>query len=213
MIEPTILLLYLGALIVVYISPGPDMALILAVSATKGKHAGFDIIKGVAVARAAHVLCSGLGLAVLFTTYPGLQQVVRVIGAIYLLRWAWKIVKTPISLPQATIQISSTESYAMRGFLTNLLNPKAILFCSMLLPQFISPQRGGILFQFLLLGGVLVLIGLLFDTCYVLFADWFMRRLGQKMAGNKIARSRIEKIRNFTMVIVLGSMAAFLLTN
>ena len=46
MIEPSLLLLFLGALVVIYISPGPDMALILAVSASKGTHAGFSIIKG-----------------------------------------------------------------------------------------------------------------------------------------------------------------------
>ena len=213
MIEPSLLLLFLGALVVIYISPGPDMTLILAVSASKGTHAGFGIIKGVAVARAVHVLCSGLGLAVLFATYPGLQHVVRIVGAIYLLHWAWKIIKTPINLSHSTGNVAITESDVMHGFFTNLLNPKAILFCSMLLPQFISPQKGGIIFQFLQLGGVLILVGLLFDSCFVLFADWFMQRLGKKMAGNIVARSRMEKIRNYMMVIVLGCIAVFLLTN
>ena len=55
---------------------------------------------------------------------------------------------------------------ARRGFLTNLLNPKALLFCSVLLPQFIRPEQGSVPGQFLVLGAILVGIGLVFDLVY-----------------------------------------------
>ena len=74
MIEPTLLYLYLTALIAVYLSPGPDMALVLAVSASQGRRAGLNTASGIAVARTLHVLGSGLGLAALFATHPNFQD-------------------------------------------------------------------------------------------------------------------------------------------
>ena len=213
MIEPALLSLYLGALIAVYISPGPDMALVLAVSGNQGRRAGFDTAKGIAAARAIHVLGSGLGLAVLFTSHPGLQDIVRIAGACYLLHWAWKIVRTPLRISQSAVPNSTKGSHLMRGFMTNLLNPKAILFCSMLLPQFTVPEEGRLISQFLMLGCILVVIGFLFDSGFVLFADWLVKKLEQNMSGNPEFRLRIEKSRNYLMAVVLGGMATLLFLN
>ncbi len=57
-----------------------------------------------------------------------------------------------------------------RGLLTNLFNPKALLFCGLFLPQFVSSARGALLPQFLLLGAMLVVVGLAFDAVYAFMA-------------------------------------------
>ena len=211
MIEPTLLYLYITALIAVYLSPGPDMALVLAVSASQGRRAGLSIATGIAFARALHVLGSGLGLAVLFAAHPSFQDIVRVAGAGYLLFWAWKVIRTPLKETGVPITVSSVGSDMLRGFLTNLLNPKALLFCSLFLPQFTSPERGTLLWQFILLGGVLVSIGLLFDISYVFVANGVMQRLGSKKSNGMKFRLRLEKARNYLMIIVLGGMAVKIL--
>ncbi len=211
MIEPALLYLYVTALIAVYLSPGPDMALVLAVSSSQGRRAGLSIATGIAFARALHVLGSGLGLAVLFATHPHFQDIVRVAGAGYLLLWAWKIIRTPLKEIGAPESASSVGSDMLRGFLTNLLNPKALLFCSLLLPQFTSPERGTLLSQFILLGGVLVSIGLIFDISYVFVASRVMLHLGSKISSGTRFRLHLEKVRNCFMIIVLGGMATRLL--
>ncbi len=211
MIEPTLLYLYLTTLIAVYLSPGPDMALVLAVSASQGRRAGVNTVIGIAVSRTMHVMGSGLGLAALFATYPGFQDIVRIVGAGYLFFWIWKMLRSPLTETDISTTTASVSSNMLRGFLTNLLNPKALLFCSLLLPQFTSSEGGSLFSQFILLGGVLVAIGLLFDLIYTFLADGLMQRLGSKMINNTRLRSRLEKIRNWLMIIVLGGIAIRLL--
>ncbi len=211
MIEPTLLYLYLTTLIAVYLSPGPDMALVLAVSASQGRRAGVNTVIGIAAARTVHVMGSGLGLAVLFATHPGFQDIVRIVGAGYLFFWAWKMLRSPLAEADVSTTTASVGSNILRGFFTNLLNPKALLFCSLLLPQFTSSDGGSLFSQFILLGGVLVTIGLLFDLIYAFLADGLVQRLGNKMIKNTRLRSRLEKTRNWLMIVVLGGIAIRLL--
>ena len=80
---------------------------------------------------------------------------------------------------QAPATAHSARASLVRGFLTNLLNPKALLFCSMFQPQFVvgSDSVG---MQYLRLGTVLVLVGLLFDAMYAVLAARLARRLRGK---------------------------------
>lgn len=204
MIEASVLCVYLAALAAVYLTPGPDMALVMAVSAGNGARAGFCCAGGIAVARFAHVMISGLGLAALMSEQPVLLLVVRGAGAAYLLWLAWKLWR---AAPDATGQARETLSpwrAVARGFLTNLLNPKALVFCAMLLPQFVSPEREPLLVQFVWLGTVLVGAGCLFDAGYVLAASGLARRasLPGTLAG------KLARVRNRVMGSVFVALAA-----
>ena len=89
-----------------------------------------------------------------------------------------------------------------RGLLTNLLNPKALLFCGLFLPQFASPERGPLLPQFALLGLILVVVGLAFDACYTLLASGLARGMAGRMGG------RLGRVRNRVMGSVFAALAA-----
>ena len=64
-----------------------------------------------------------------------------------------------------------------RGLATNLLNPKSLIFCSVLLPQFIHPELSGIAGQFAILALILVLTGLVFDFTYAVLGRALSRQL------------------------------------
>jgi threonine/homoserine/homoserine lactone efflux protein len=94
-----------------------------------------------------------------------------------------------------------------RGFFTNLLNPKALLFCGLLLPQFVTAARGPLLPQFLCLGAILVGVGLLFDAAYSLLASGLMRRLRQRTA----ACAAMDRARRWLMGSTFAALAARLM--
>jgi len=177
------------ALAVVYLLPGPDMILLLQTGARQGKGAALATAVGLAIARGCHVALAALGLAALFKAAPWTFDVVRLAGAAYLLWLGIQCLRTTM-LPSLTDQLTSEQSRwstaIRRGLLTNLLNPKALLFCSVLLPQFIYPQAGPVLEQFATLGVVLVGVGLLFDSAYALVGTALGRWLQRSPSAQRL---------------------------
>jgi threonine/homoserine/homoserine lactone efflux protein len=165
--------MFIGALIAVYLVPGPDMVLVLQTSSTQGRRHALATAVGLGLARAAHVTLAAVGLATLLKTVPWAFEVVRMVGVAYLVWLGIKLVRAPSLVPEisAATPAASAKVYrtaAWRGLMTNITNPKALLFCSVLLPQFVHANAGNVARQFLLLGVVLVAIGLLFDVLYAM---------------------------------------------
>ena len=87
-----------------------------------------------------------------------------------------------------------------RGLLTNISNPKALLFCSVLLPQFIDPHGGSVAWQFTLLGIILLLIGVRFDLAYV--------ASGRLMGGWLRERPRLQQLQRWAFGALLVGFGA-----
>jgi threonine/homoserine/homoserine lactone efflux protein len=174
MISAHLLVMYIAALLVVYAVPGPDMALVLQTSIGRGTRSGFAAAGGLGVARAAHVTLSACGVAALLRNAPWLYEVVRYGGAVYLAWVGIQIFRSPVfALPEGgTVGVGPRPLHAafVKGLLTNLLNPKALLFCSVLLPQFVRPEAGPVALQMVELGLVLLAIGACFDLVYAIGA-------------------------------------------
>ncbi|ALI01424.1 LysE family translocator [Pseudomonas sp. FW306-02-F02-AA] len=178
------------ALAVVYLLPGPDMILLLQTGARQGKAAALATAIGLAIARGCHVALAALGLATLFKAAPWTFEVVRLAGAAYLLWLGIQCLRSNM-LPNLNANGTAAAKLAwraaiQRGLLTNLLNPKALLFCSVLLPQFIDPQAGPVLTQFATLGVLLVVAGLLFDSGYALIGAWLGRWLERSPSAQRM---------------------------
>lgn len=164
--------LFILALLAAYAIPGPDMVLVLQACAAGGNRPAISAALGLACARAVHVTLAALGLAALVQTSETAFQTVRVAGAVYLAWLGWNLLrhagKGSLGVDgTVTAGLASWRRYWLRGLLTNLSNPKALLFCSMLLPQFVHPAQGGVGGRFALLGGILVMVGLACDAVII----------------------------------------------
>ena len=185
--------LFLIALATIYLIPGPDMVLLLGTSMTAGRRIALATAIGFALARAAHVMLAAIGLAVLFQTTPWAYDIVRLFGAGYLIYLGVAMLFSVSSKGQMAWSAESLpvrrvayHNAIWRGLLTNLLNPKAVLFCSVILPQFTQTDGTSITHQFAVLGVILVVVGFLFDLLYLLSGSYLKAYIARGGAVRRI---------------------------
>ncbi|AKP72709.1 Homoserine/homoserine lactone efflux protein [Piscirickettsia salmonis] len=141
------------------IIPGPNALLVLQTSLTQGKRPAYANILGIVLAFYIHASISAFGLSYLFSTSNVTFNLLKWLGAAYLI-WLGttnlynalksKIKATPALLNQKTT--TNLPNNFIKGFLTNLLNPKVILFYLAIFPQFI--HHGNLLEDSLVLGSL-----------------------------------------------------------
>lgn len=138
------------------ISPGPNMMYLISRSISQGRLAGAISLLGVLTAFIVYFILSATGINALFKQFPISFVIIKYTGALYILYLAWNAIKPngkSIFEFKNLEQNSPLELYFM-GFMTNLLNPKAIILYVTLLPQFIEPKLGHEFVQFIQLGAI-----------------------------------------------------------
>lgn len=165
MLDPAVLPAFLAAVLLVVVAPGPDNAYIVAVAIHLGPRAGFVSAAGMALGMVVHVTAATVGLALLLTATPWALDAVRLAGGAYL---GWLAVDTMRGARRAG-QHSATGRPSQRlvlrrAVLTNLTNPKVILFFAAFLPQFVRAGYGPTSAQLLSLGLIFLLIGFAADA-------------------------------------------------
>ena len=129
---------FLIACAVVIVTPGVDAFLLLRTSLRSGTRAGLLALGGIHTAAAVQVALVISGLGVLLAQYPVVLVALRWIGAGYLLYLAVSITRGLIRRTgDAPEEVMSARPFR-QGFLTNITNPKMILFSLAFLPQFIG---------------------------------------------------------------------------
>ena len=173
------LLLFAGAALLMVLTPGPNMIYLVSRSICQGRSAGVISLFGVIAGFIVHMLAAAVGLTAVFLAVPLAYEVLKWVGAVYLLWLAWQAVRPGARSPFEPRELppdSSRKLFAM-GFLTNLFNPKVAMFYLAIFPQFIVPERGSIFVQSILLGvtqiSVSFTINLLIALSAASIASWF----------------------------------------
>lgn len=123
---------------VAQLSPGPDVLLIAKSSASTSRANTLKIILGISVGIVVWVVLTLLGFTVLMQQFPWIQQVLMLLGGVFLARMGWailngglKTLKQETNLDE-TQQLAAAESknHFLLGLLTNLSNPKTLIYFS-----------------------------------------------------------------------------------
>src|SRR6266704_3165822 len=149
------IVLFAGAGLLLNVTPGPDLLYILGRSVSQVRSA-----LGIGAGCLVHVLGAALGLSALLLALPHAYDLVRWVGAAYLVVLGVKALRSD----QATLEVKglapvSPRRIFVQGALTNVLNPKVALFFLAFLPQFADPIRGPLAPQLLLLGAIFAVNG------------------------------------------------------
>ena len=129
----------LGILIV--ISPGADFVLVLRNSLNSGRKAGIATAIGISLAICVHIAYSLLGISYLISQNQWLFNLVRYLGAAYLIYLGIKGIFSKPDRQEVSITQQQQESswrYFSQGFLCNVLNPKTMLFFLSIFSQVMS---------------------------------------------------------------------------
>lgn len=134
----------LGLMVLLTISPGPDMALVTTTSLLHGRAAAIRTSLGISTGTLIWATLAGLGVAALLAASAEAFAMVRLLGAAYLVYLGVRALAEAVRGPApdrsaAIVPITEARRPYRQGLLTNLLNPKVGLFYTTLVPQLVDP--------------------------------------------------------------------------
>ena len=155
----TIVILTISVLAML-MTPGPDMMLVLGRGVGQGYRVAQATAVGIASAGLVQLPLLAFGLSEFVSSMPWLLDLIRLIGAAYLMYLGFKFLKNSnVSRPLTPRSQTTIRRAVFDGMLANLMNPKVIVFQLAFLPQFVDPQAGPIWSQLLVLGLVMKICG------------------------------------------------------
>tara|TARA_R110002110_G_scaffold19919_46_gene81679 strand:+ start:1508 stop:2122 length:615 start_codon:yes stop_codon:yes gene_type:complete len=177
-VDPITLLAFVPAALALNLTPGADMMFCLGQGLRSGPRASVAASAGVAVGGMVHVALAGLGLGAVVAAAPWALDAIRWIGVFYLLWLAWQTLRNSGVSRDGARALPTWQAFRT-GFWVNLTNPKVILFVLAFVPQFVRPDAGPVLGQFLVFGAVLALGGFLINGAVGVFASTLGRRMAR----------------------------------
>ncbi len=164
------------------ISPGPDFFMVSQTSVSRGRRAGFAAALGLLTGISFWALSALLGLRMLFMHFPWLQSSVTAAGGLYLLWIAFGLLKG-VLFPkpdseerpaqrkplQSTLPEGGFLSSYLRGLLTNLTNPKVLIFFSSVFTVFMPPEAD-IAFEAVVFFMIIITNSLWFNLVVLIFS-------------------------------------------
>lgn len=182
MIELTNLYMFIIASFLLCLAPGPDNIYVLTQGMTKSKKAAIVTTFGLATGLIIHTSAAAFGISVIFQTSEIAFNIVKYVGAAYLLYIAYQAFKYRNEPLDLSVQNSSKElkKLYIKGFIMNILNPKVSIFFLAFLPQFVTPENGSVPLQMITLGAIFMVLTI------VVFSS-----IG--IAGNILSAKLLEK--------------------
>ncbi len=189
MIDTGLYLAFIAATFVLCIVPGPVVTYLVATGIAQGPRAALTGLAGSTSALTLHMILLVAGLAPLLAALGHWADVLKFVGALYLVWLGVQAWRTPIENPDDALPRAKPHSAATlyrRGLFISLTNPKTLAFYAAFFPQFIDaskPQTP----QMVLLAITFVALGAVSDGTYAVAAG----RLAPSLKS-----MRAQKIRN-----------------
>ena len=171
------------AILLLAVTPGPDMTLWISRSLREGRAAGFMTLVGTNIGITVHTMLVAFGVAALIVASPTAFMILKTGGAAYLVWLAIQAIRKGSDFVMVKTtgekQQSSLKSALLNGIWVNLLNPKVIIFFMTFLPQFVSASDPYVTGKLIFLGLWSIIVALPIGIGIVVAADvlsaWLQR--------------------------------------
>lgn len=195
--SPEIYAAYVLATVVLILMPGPIVTLVIANSLAYGTRTGLNSALGASVGNAVMAIGGAFGLAAVLGLLADVFDIIRYLGAIYLIYLGIKAWRAKPDVLDDTRPMKTKKAVWAQGFIVAITNPKTLLFYAAFFPQFIDPAQPATP-QLALLAVTFVVIATIFDCMYAMLAG----RL--RAYFNDAKRARIRNRITGTLLIGTG---------
>ncbi|HHP0463299.1 TPA: LysE family translocator [Vibrio harveyi] len=182
------LLAFGGIVFFLAIIPGPNALLILFTALTQSRRFAIANILGVALGFMIHAFVSAKGLSLLLSQSALAFNILKWMGVAYLVWLGINNLKSGLKLADQKLKLDrkveeqTLKQAFVKGLLTNLLNPKIVLFYLSIFPQFVQPEH--ILEQSMILGALQAGI----VASWYLFVIFFAAKLKVLLTSSKTSK-------------------------
>ncbi|MCL9656738.1 LysE family translocator [Pseudomonas protegens] len=192
--------IFLGAVLLLLLSPGPNMAFVISHGVAYGWRGGVASGLGIGAADIGLTLLTATGVTAVVASWPPAFDLLRYAGVAYLLWLAWKALAGNGALNLVDAVRVPLSTVFVRALCNSLLNPKALLFFMVFLPQFVRPDHGSIALQLVVLGLLLTLVSGIFHTSLGIFGALLTRSFSGTTA-------RFARLQSWLLAAVLLALA------
>lgn len=176
---------FVVAVFLLNVTPGPDTAYIVGRSVAQGRGAGLMSALGISAGCCVHSLACAFGLTALLAASATAFTVIKFVGALYLIYLGTRLIFSRHAAADVSASKSapgapkSLRQLFLQGFMTNVLNPKVVLFFVSFFPQFVTTGADHKALAFLTLGGVFVVMSMAWNS----FVAWIAGSVTQRFSG------------------------------
>ncbi len=192
------------AILLLAVTPGPDMTLWISRSLREGRASGFMTLVGTNLGITVHTMLVAFGVAALIVASPTAFLVLKTGGAAYLVWLAIQAIRKGSNFvmerPGDQKAQASMTSALLNGIWVNLLNPKVIIFFMTFLPQFVSASDPHVTGKLIFLGLWSIVVALPIGIGIVVAAD--------RLSGWLQSNAKVLRGLDYTIAGVFSVFAA-----
>ena len=191
MIDLNIFIALISFYFVMYVTPGPNNAMVLASGLKFGFLKTIPHMSGITIGHITQLILVCFGLGKIFQIFPQIQDILKIICAIYLLYLGYKIIGSFSKIKQD----NSKPLKFYEAALFQIVNPKAWTISSMAASGFL-PNEGNLILSIIFIATVALIV------CPISISPWaaFGSGIRNFVKNNKI-KALIEYFLAFLLLI------------
>ena len=189
MVDTNLIFALVSFYFVMYVTPGPNNAMVLASGLKFGFLKSIPHMTGITIGHVTQLILVCLGLGKIFQIFPQLQNILKILCAIYLIYLGYKIIGS-------FSKIKDDDSRPLKFYeaaLFQIVNPKAWTISSMAASGFL-PKDGNLILSILFISCIALII------CPISISPWAAFGSGIK---NLVKNNKIKVIIEFFLAFLL----------
>ncbi len=199
-----LLFAFVGATVLLSLSPGPDNMYVLMQSITNGKKHGLATVAGLMTGCLVHTTLLAFGVSAIIKESKQLFFIIKLLGALYLIYLAFQVYRSDskVNLSNEVVLKKSHAELFRQGFIMNVLNPKVTIFFLAFFPGFLFSESINTVLQFYVLGFIFIGVSSVVFSAIAILSGMISARITKN--------ANVGIILKWVQIIVFVAIAVYL---